>query len=243
MSLQQILRDMFAPIAWLLGVPWNDCRTIGNLLGTRLVLNEFIAFHRSGPIKEQLDPHSFTIATYALCGLPTSAPSRFRSAASERWRRAANPIWRAWACARWPPGPWPISCRPASRACCFKMQRAVAYIRELDGREPRVAVVLGSGLGAFADELDESHRVIPTPIFPAGPFHRRGHAGKLVFGNWREPGRRRDGRPRSSYTKATRRLKDHGRSECCTSLGSAFGGLLPTPPAASICRIRQGRWC
>jgi concentrative nucleoside transporter, CNT family len=67
-SMQQILGYVFAPVAWLLGVKYNDCRTIGNLLGTRLVLNEFIAFQQLGPLKPSLDPRSFTIATYALCG-------------------------------------------------------------------------------------------------------------------------------------------------------------------------------
>ena len=59
---------IFAPVAWLLGVSWNDCASIGRLLGERLVTNEFIAFIDLGKIKNQLDPHSFTIATYALCG-------------------------------------------------------------------------------------------------------------------------------------------------------------------------------
>jgi concentrative nucleoside transporter, CNT family len=67
-SLEQIFGYIFAPVAWLLGVAFNDCQSIGNLLGTRLVLNEFVAFQRLGPMKPQLDPHSFTIATYALCG-------------------------------------------------------------------------------------------------------------------------------------------------------------------------------
>lgn len=67
-SLQQIFGMVFAPVAWLLGVAWNDCASIGNLLGTRLVLNEFIAFQQLGPMRDQLDPRSFTIATYALCG-------------------------------------------------------------------------------------------------------------------------------------------------------------------------------
>ena len=67
-SMQQILGYVFAPVAWLLGVKYNDCRTIGNLLGTRLVLNEFIAFQQLGPLKTALDPRSFNIATYALCG-------------------------------------------------------------------------------------------------------------------------------------------------------------------------------
>lgn len=68
LSLEAIFGTVFAPIAWLLGVPFHDCRTIGNLLGTRLVLNEFIAFQALGPMKAALNPRSFTIETYALCG-------------------------------------------------------------------------------------------------------------------------------------------------------------------------------
>jgi len=67
-SMQQLFGIVFAPVAWLLGVPWHDCSSIGQLLGERLVTNEFIAFIDLGKIKGQLDPHSFTIATYALCG-------------------------------------------------------------------------------------------------------------------------------------------------------------------------------
>jgi CNT family concentrative nucleoside transporter len=67
-SMEQLFGFVFAPVAWLLGVSWNDCASIGRLLGERLVTNEFIAFIDLGKIKSQLDPHSFTIATYALCG-------------------------------------------------------------------------------------------------------------------------------------------------------------------------------
>ncbi len=67
-SLEQIFAWLFAPVAWLMGVAWNDCATVGNLLGTRLVLNEFVAFLQLGPLKAHLEPRSFTIATYALCG-------------------------------------------------------------------------------------------------------------------------------------------------------------------------------
>jgi CNT family concentrative nucleoside transporter len=68
LSLQEIFGWVFAPIAWSLGVPWRDAPTIGNLLGTRMVLNEFIAFAQLGDLRETLDPRSFTIATFALCG-------------------------------------------------------------------------------------------------------------------------------------------------------------------------------
>jgi len=68
LSLQTILGWAFAPIAWLLGVRWDDAAKVGNLLGTRLVLNEFFAFIDLGKIRAALDPKSFTIATFALCG-------------------------------------------------------------------------------------------------------------------------------------------------------------------------------
>jgi concentrative nucleoside transporter, CNT family len=67
-SLQQVFGWAFAPVAWIIGVPWHDCVQIGNLLGTRMVLNELVAFSFLGPMKGSLDPRSFTIATFALCG-------------------------------------------------------------------------------------------------------------------------------------------------------------------------------
>lgn len=67
-SLQQILALVFAPIAWCLGVDWKDCATVGNLLGTRMVLNEFVAFVDLGKVRAALEPRSFEIATFALCG-------------------------------------------------------------------------------------------------------------------------------------------------------------------------------
>jgi CNT family concentrative nucleoside transporter len=67
-KLQVLFGWVFAPVAWLMGVSWKDAAAIGNLLGTRLVLNEFVAFTLLGPMKPQLDPRSFVIATYALCG-------------------------------------------------------------------------------------------------------------------------------------------------------------------------------
>jgi CNT family concentrative nucleoside transporter len=51
-----------------MGVPWHDSGTIGGLLGTRMVLNELVAYTQLGQMKAALDPVSFTIATFALCG-------------------------------------------------------------------------------------------------------------------------------------------------------------------------------
>jgi concentrative nucleoside transporter, CNT family len=67
-SLGEILGFVFAPVAWLIGVPWQDCGVIGNLLGTRMALNEVIAYIALGVHKATLLPRSFTIATFALCG-------------------------------------------------------------------------------------------------------------------------------------------------------------------------------
>ena len=67
-SLESIFGVLFAPVAWVIGIPWKDCTIIGNLLGTRMVLNELVAFSMLGPQKAVLDPRSFTIATFALCG-------------------------------------------------------------------------------------------------------------------------------------------------------------------------------
>src|SRR5713226_222525 len=67
-SLESIFGALFAPVAWVIGIPWRDCPIIGGLLGTRMVLNELVAFSMLGPQRAMLDPRSFTIATFALCG-------------------------------------------------------------------------------------------------------------------------------------------------------------------------------
>ncbi|HTC54934.1 MAG TPA: NupC/NupG family nucleoside CNT transporter [Candidatus Sulfotelmatobacter sp.] len=67
-SLENVFGVVFAPVAWVIGVPWHDCGVIGTLLGTRMVLNELVAFSMLGSMKAALDPRSFTIATFALCG-------------------------------------------------------------------------------------------------------------------------------------------------------------------------------
>ena len=67
-SLQVVLGWIGRPIAWVMGVNWADSGVVGGLLGTRAVLNEFIAFAELGQLKASLDPRSFTIASFALAG-------------------------------------------------------------------------------------------------------------------------------------------------------------------------------
>src|SRR5213595_2728140 len=67
-TLQTVLGWIFRPIAWVMGAPWHDSGVVGSLLGERMVINEFIAYADLGPMKGTLNPVSFTIATFALCG-------------------------------------------------------------------------------------------------------------------------------------------------------------------------------
>ena len=51
-SVEQIFGYLFSPVAWVIGIPWKDCHTMGNLLGLRMVTNELVAFQRLGPMKD-----------------------------------------------------------------------------------------------------------------------------------------------------------------------------------------------
>lgn len=67
-TFQNILGWINAPFAWLIGIPAKDCGLVGQILGERVVLNEFIGYLTLTQHKADLDPRSFTLATYALCG-------------------------------------------------------------------------------------------------------------------------------------------------------------------------------
>ncbi|HKV26398.1 MAG TPA: nucleoside transporter C-terminal domain-containing protein [Candidatus Acidoferrum sp.] len=69
-SLQQVFGWVLAPVAWLIGIPWHECAAMGNLLGTRMVINEVVAFQQLGEFikASTFDPRAARIATFALCG-------------------------------------------------------------------------------------------------------------------------------------------------------------------------------
>ena len=72
-NLQTILGALLAPIAWVIGVPWQDATTVGSLIGQKVVINEFIAYSElakitTGQSPLTLTPQGALIATYALCG-------------------------------------------------------------------------------------------------------------------------------------------------------------------------------
>ena len=69
-TLEEFLGWVNAPFAFLMGIPWHDCVNVGQILGERIVLNEFVGYlDLTGHAKDMhLADRSFTIATYALCG-------------------------------------------------------------------------------------------------------------------------------------------------------------------------------
>jgi CNT family concentrative nucleoside transporter len=69
LSLQKLLGWLLAPVAWLMGLPWEQATTGGTLLGTKIILNEFIAYLDLTALPEgELGPRSQLIMTYGLCG-------------------------------------------------------------------------------------------------------------------------------------------------------------------------------
>ncbi len=70
LSLTQIFGWVFSPLAWVMGVPWSEAQTFGNLLGTKISINEFVGYIELAEAAKQglLSPRSVIIATYALCG-------------------------------------------------------------------------------------------------------------------------------------------------------------------------------
>ncbi len=70
LSIQRLLGVLLAPLAWLMGVPWQDAALVGGLLGIKTVLNEFLAYRELAVLVGEgaLAPRSAMIASYALCG-------------------------------------------------------------------------------------------------------------------------------------------------------------------------------
>ena len=68
LTLQTVFGWVNAPFAWLMGVPAKDCLPIGQVLGERIVLNEFLGFLSLTQQRSGLDERSFILATYARCG-------------------------------------------------------------------------------------------------------------------------------------------------------------------------------
>jgi CNT family concentrative nucleoside transporter len=80
LTFQSVLGYVFAPIMYLLSVPWDQAGIAGGLFGEKIVLNEFVAYIHFGKLGTTLDLHSQAVVTFALCGFANSRRSR------SRWR-------------------------------------------------------------------------------------------------------------------------------------------------------------
>jgi hypothetical protein len=181
--MQQIFAVVFAPLAWLMGVSWKDAPTIGNLLGTRLVLNEFVAFLQLGPLK--IAARSALVHHRHLRAVRLRQFQLDRHSDRRHRRAGAQPQIRPGAAGvegrgRGQHGQFHVGLHCGDAAVIAERRRSVSGIAH--ALRPRVAVVLGSGLGAFADELSDRTE-IPYAEIPGWPCSTAiGHAGKLVFG-------------------------------------------------------------
>ncbi len=73
LNLSLILGYLLAPVAWAIGVPWQDAVTVGGLIGEKVVINEFVAYLHLNELKDGLSDKAVLISTYALCGFANFA--------------------------------------------------------------------------------------------------------------------------------------------------------------------------
>lgn len=71
--LQTVFGWLNAPCAWLMGIPWKDCQVTGGILGERIVLNEFVGYLSAMKSQPAVEPRSFKLLVYALCGFANIA--------------------------------------------------------------------------------------------------------------------------------------------------------------------------
>lgn len=68
LSFQYLLGNLLAPFAWLMGVPWQDAMIIGQLIGEKTIINEFVAYPHLAELQDEITQKSLIIGTYVLCG-------------------------------------------------------------------------------------------------------------------------------------------------------------------------------
>lgn len=73
LSFQYILGNALSPIAWIMGVPWEDTQIIGQLLGEKTIINEFVAYPHLGELQDEISAKSLMMGTYVLCGFANFA--------------------------------------------------------------------------------------------------------------------------------------------------------------------------
>jgi CNT family concentrative nucleoside transporter len=101
-SLKRLFGWLFAPFMWLLGVPWAEAQAAGGLMGTKAILNEYVAYLELAALPDgTFGPRSLLIVTYALCGVANLASvgllvSTIGTLAPERRAEAAGLGMKSW---------------------------------------------------------------------------------------------------------------------------------------------------
>lgn len=98
--MQTIFGWVLAPVAWLIGVPWQNAPLVGSFIGEKVVINEFVAYTDMSQHLSQLLPESRLIATYALCGFANFSSIAIQIGGIGGIAPIAAAIWRVSACAR-----------------------------------------------------------------------------------------------------------------------------------------------
>ena len=185
-SMQQILGWFFAPVAWLLGVRWNDCASVGNLLGTRMILNEFVAFVDLGrspdssgsALVRNRDLRSVRLCEPEFDSDPDRWYRRSRTLAKVRSRPTRRQSDAGRNARKFHDG---LHCR-CTVLITQDMTEAAGPAPFPVPLRPTIGIVLGSGLGALADSFTNATR-IPYADIPGLPISTAiGHKGELVLG-------------------------------------------------------------
>ena len=188
LSLQSILGYAFMPLALVMGVPWKDAFVIGDLLGTRMVLNELIAYSQARHAEGDARPahlHDRHLRALRLRQLQLDRdPDRRHRRARSRAARGPGAA-RAARSARGHVRELPDRLHRRSAAVSERLRRldeAADLLRSRTPLQPAMGIILGSGLGAFADSLEGAVSVpyAEIPHFPASTVV--GHGGALVIG-------------------------------------------------------------
>jgi CNT family concentrative nucleoside transporter len=82
LSFQMIIGTVFQPVMFLLNIPWHEAGLAGGLFGSKMVLNEFVAFIELGNLRDQLSPRTVAIVTFALCGFANFSSIAIQMAAT-----------------------------------------------------------------------------------------------------------------------------------------------------------------
>ncbi len=92
LSFQQLLGYVFAPVMYLLNIPWPEAQLAGGLFGEKVILNEFVAYIHLGAIKASLSPHSVAVITFALCGFANFSSIAIQMAATGSLAPSQRPM-------------------------------------------------------------------------------------------------------------------------------------------------------